>query len=42
MYATAGALPCALIGFVAGWKQFRARTAKKVAAARAGLGSGSR
>jgi restriction system protein len=32
MYASAGALPFAVIGFVAGWKQFRAPSAKKIAA----------
>ena len=32
MYASAGALPIAVIGCVAGWKQFRAPSAKKIAA----------
>lgn len=32
MYASAGALPFAVIGVVAGWKQFRAPSAKKIAA----------
>jgi len=32
MYAVAGGLPFLVIGFVAGWKQFRAPSAKKVAA----------
>jgi restriction system protein len=32
MYASAGALPFAVIGLVAGWRQFRAPSAKKVAA----------
>jgi restriction system protein len=32
MYAFAGALPFAVIGTVAGWKQFRAPSAKKIAA----------
>ena len=32
MYASAGALPFAVIGVVAGWKQFRAPSAQKIAA----------
>lgn len=32
MYASAGALPFAVIGVVAGWKQLRAPSAKKIAA----------
>jgi restriction system protein len=32
MFAFAGALPFLFIGFVAGWKQFRAPSAKKIAA----------
>lgn len=32
MYASAGALPFIVIGFVAGWKQFRAPSAKQIAA----------